>query len=450
MTHVLVIDPDTARRDALHATLERAGFAVTSIADADPKVLASGQIDALLCNVALPSGPGIRLLKVLANTPLILFSEHGAVRQAVDAIKSGAADYLVHPIDGDELSAAIEVSVAAAKNAGAGGLVAARELFPAQLIGSCPAMTTLLDRIHSVAATDTPVLILGEVGTGKERVARALHAQSKRSDKPLISLNCTTVPQELIESELFGFERGATPGAARGRPGLIEAADQGTLFIEDVADMPMDAQARLLRVLRDSQTRRSGSSESRAIDVRIIAASRRDLRRAIEAGIFREDLYYRLGVVTLLVPPLRERGIDLPELSRHLLKRACTRLARSEPAISEDALDAIRDYSWPGNVRELENALERALILCRDDTITADVLGIDAIRARQSAAAVVADDATTLEDYFVRFVTEHQDELTETEIASKLGISRKSLWERRQRLNIPRRRTQKRGPRRDQ
>jgi len=449
MTHVLVVEPDATRRDAVRATLERNGFTVTALADADPKRFESS-IDALLCNVALPSGPALRLLKLLANTPLILLANHGGVRQAVEAIKSGAADYFVHPIDGDEIAAAIEVAVANAKQAQASSSSIARELFPPPLIGTCAAMTTLLERIQSVAATDTPVLILGEVGTGKERVARALHAQSMRSDKPLITLNCTTVPQELIESELFGHERGTAPGATRARPGLIEAADQGTLFIEDIADVPIDAQARLLRVLRNAETRRTGSSESRAIDVRIIAASQRDLRRAMEAGIFREDLFYRLGVVTLTVPPLRERGVDLPELSRHLLKRACARLARSEPSISDEALEAIRNYAWPGNVRELENALERALILCRNDTISAEGLGIDATHHRQSPVAAVADAATTLEDYFVRFVTEHQDELTETEIASKLGISRKSLWERRQRLNIPRRRTQKRGPRRDQ
>jgi two-component system, NtrC family, response regulator HydG len=447
MTHVLVVEPRSERRAALNRVLADNGFDVTQAADLEPALAALDDIDAVVANASLPGGPGIGLLRIVARAPLILICDHGGVQSAVEAIRAGAAHYFVHPVEPDELIAAIELEVATKGRRPLSRDV--REVAPVPLIGRCAAMAALIERIEAVAATDTPILIQGESGTGKERVARALHAASRRRDQPMIALNCAMVPAEMLESELFGYERGAAPGASQSRPGLVEAADRGTLYLEEIAELPLEIQARLLRLVRDGETRRLGATQAQPVDVRLVAATQRDLRRAMEAGQFREDLFYRLGLVALTVPPLRERGDDIIELGRYLLKRCCARLARPEPKLSDDAIEAIRAYPWPGNVRELENAMERAVILATGHSIGADDLGIDPNRARQVGVHAAEGDATTLEDYFVRFVLDHQDGLTETELAHKLGISRKSLWERRQRLNIPRRRTQKRGPRRD-
>jgi DNA-binding NtrC family response regulator len=270
----------------------------------------------------------------------------------------------------------------------------------------------------------------------------------------MICLNCAAIPDSLIESELFGHEKGAFTGAAAARNGLVEAADGGTLFLDEIGELPLEAQARLLRVLQEGEIRRVGSTRTRRVDVRLIAATHRDLRSRAERGQFREDLYHRLNVVTLSLPALRDRGDDIYELAERLLERACHRLHKPHLAFSESALSAIRCYDWPGNVRELENAIERAVILSDGTEITADLLAIDhespaPVRPAPAAAPAPQEepDSTTLEDYFVRFVLDHEDHMTETEIAQRLGISRKSLWERRQRLGIPRKRTRNRGPR---
>ncbi|MGH8354527.1 MAG: sigma-54 interaction domain-containing protein, partial [Pseudomonas sp.] len=297
------------------------------------------------------------------------------------------------------------------------------------------------------------VLIQGETGTGKELVARALHNLSKRAKAPLISVNCAAIPETLIESELFGHEKGAFTGASAGRAGLVEAADGGTLFLDEIGELPLEAQARLLRVLQEGEIRRVGSVQSQKVDVRLIAATHRDLKTLAKTGQFREDLYYRLHVIALKLPALRERGADVSEIARAFLSRQCARMGHAELRFAADAEQAIRHYPWPGNVRELENAIERAVILCESPEISADLLGIDIelddleddefleAPLAQTGGSNEPTEDLSLEDYFQHFVLEHQDHMTETELARKLGISRKCLWERRQRLGIPRRKS---------
>jgi two-component system, NtrC family, response regulator AtoC len=301
------------------------------------------------------------------------------------------------------------------------------------LIGDSPAMREVRARIDKIAPTDATVLVRGDSGTGKELVARALHTRGPRAAGPFVAINCAAIPDGLFESELFGHEKGAFTGAASTHAGLAEVADGGTLFLDEIGELTAAAQARLLRFLQDSEIRRVGASRSRHVDVRVIAATHRDLLRGVRHGSFREDLYYRLRVVEVLLPPLRERGDDVLLLARHLLARAAARIGRPELALTGDALRAIREYHWPGNVRELDNAIERAAILCdRDlDAITPELLAIE--DARDTSPRTVSG-GPSLEDYFRRFVAEHQPHLSETEIARRLGISRKALWERRQRL----------------
>jgi DNA-binding NtrC family response regulator len=381
------------------------------------------------------------LFQQLGTLPLILLSAESSVREAVNSIKRGAADYLELPVEPDELVAAVERAYAALRPR-TRAKPGTREYYP--IIGSSAVIQDMLQRIDKVAPTDSTVLIEGESGTGKELVARALHAGSSRN-LAMITLNCAAVPDHLIESELFGHD---TPDATS-RSGLVEAADGGTLFLDEIGELPLEAQARLLRLMQRGETRRVGSSDTKALNVRIIAASHRNLKQLTDNGQFRDDLYYRLNVVTFLIPPLRDRETDIVELANHAIERVCEKLGKPKIELSAEALEAIQNYRWPGNVRELENAIERAVILCDGDEIDVRLLAIDPSRTDpvEEVPAVEADKGS-LEDYFVRFVQEHQDHLTETELAEKLGISRKSLWERRQRLNIPRKKTKKRGPRR--
>jgi DNA-binding NtrC family response regulator len=444
VSRILLLEPREDRREALRRELTRAGFAVIAQGDLTSD-LPLADLAGVVCNAALPSGPGLRLLARIEGTPLIVTAEHGSVTAAVAAIKAGARHYVVHPIEPEALIAALRVEISARVGPDP---VSRGARAPMPLVAHCGPMTRLLDRLHAAAEADGPVLIRGEVGSGREQIVRLLHAHSRRREGPLVMLNCSRVPDALIEGELFGYEQVALAPEAAVRPGLVDAADEGTLYIEDIADLPPSVQRRLLQVLEEGRSVPVGGSVPRAVDIRLVAATQRELREELESGRFAADLYYRLVPVTLEVPPLRDRESDVPELARHLLREVSSRLNRPEPVLSTDALAAIRSYPWPGNVRELENAIERAVILNRGGPIRPEDLGIEIHRAGV-AVGPGADDATSLEDYFVRFVTEHEDQLTETELAEKLGISRKSLWERRQRLNIPRRRTRQRAPRRD-
>jgi DNA-binding NtrC family response regulator len=326
------------------------------------------------------------------------------------------------------------------------------------IIGTCAPMQDLYSKIRKVAPTDSNVLIQGESGTGKELVARALHNLSRRAKAPMISVNCAAIPETLIESELFGHEKGAFTGASAGRAGLVEAADGGTLFLDEIGELPLEAQARLLRVLQEGEIRRVGAVQSQKVDVRLIAATHRDLKNLAKVGQFREDLYYRLHVIALKLPALRERGSDVNEIASAFLARQSARIGRDDLHFSSEAEQAIRHYSWPGNVRELENAVERSVILSESPEISAELLGIDIelsdlddddlLDGMSALGSVSAGNASheptedlSLEDYFQHFVLEHQDHMTETELARKLGVSRKCLWERRQRLGIPRRKS---------
>jgi DNA-binding NtrC family response regulator len=292
------------------------------------------------------------------------------------------------------------------------------------------------------------VLINGESGTGKELVARGIHDLSNREGQEMISVNCAAIPENLIESELFGHEKGAFTGATATRTGLVEAANGGTLFLDEIGELPLEAQARLLRVLQENEIRKVGSVQSRKVDVRLVAATHRDLKQLVEDGLFREDLFYRINVMTLLIPPLRERGSDVLQLADAILQRTCRRLKAPTMVFSVGASQSIATYTWPGNVRELENAIERAVVLAESAEIGEELLAIDMDSqpelqrmdhlAPAQSQSVEPIEELSLEDYFQRFVLEHQDTMNETQLAGKLGISRKCLWERRQRFGIPR------------
>jgi two-component system, NtrC family, response regulator HydG len=451
MIRVLIVDPDATRRRRLHRMLADNGLSVTEVHDAgDIAGVDLRNIDAVVGNAELGAARGIDLVKTLGDVPLILYTENASVRRAVEAMQQGAMDYLAIPFEPTDLVASIQRSLT---RVSPGRHADRAPAVPMPMVGRCRAMLDLFERIQAVAERQCVVLIRGEAGSGKELVARAVHAAGPRRTMPLIALNCATIPAALIETELFGTEVAAHPGDDRARTGLIEAAQHGVLFLDEIGALAMPAQTRLMRALDEGSYLSVGASQGRPIDIVLIAATHRELRPLVEAGRFRADLYQRLSAVTLVVPPLRERGDDVVELAHWLLERTCHKLSKPQLVLSSAAIAAIRDYDWPGNVRELENALERAVILCDGREIEPALLAIASTRAtpRPQPRLKVDDlDAeTSLEGYFVKFVLDHQDSLTETELAIKLGISRKSLWERRQRLDIPRKRTRNRGSRRD-
>jgi len=442
MTHVLLVEPDPEDRRQLRQLLEKGGFGVKEVTSEDlAKPFDISDVHCIVSSSAPHPDGYAALLDIAGSVPVILVTHDGSVAGAVAAIKRGASDYLSYPLAAEELTAAVQRATSSAS------VTTNRADFP--MIGQCPAMRELFERIAKIAPTNASVLIQGESGTGKELVAHALHAASTRQKAPMISLNCAAIPSSLIEAELFGRDDADNPTLDIPRNGLLEAANGGTLFLDEIGELPTDAQARLLQVLREGEIRRVGSTEAVRVDIRLLTTTHRDLQKLITSEQFREDLYYRLNVVTLDIPPLRERDDDVLLLADAILVRTTRKLAKISMSFSADARRAMLDYPWPGNVWELENAVERAVILCDGKNIEATLLAIEVPKPHPPEVQAAATDQTSLEDYFVSFVTAHQEQLTETELAEKLGISRKSLWERRQRLKIPRKKTKKRGPRRD-
>ena len=442
MTRVLVIEQDDSSRRRLREEFEGHGFVVVEARQADATGIGNANADTVVANAS--SAASSDIIALAAPVPVVLLADSPSVPEAVESMRCGAADYLSRPFRPNTLIAAVERAVASVG-------VPADSPASSPIIGQCDEMRELLKRVMAVASAASPVLILGESGTGKELIARALHAASRRRHAQVITFNCAAIPEALLEVELFGSDAGrpATEDASPAtRRGLLEAADGGTLFLDEIGDLPAGAQARLLHYLSEGTVRPLGSSETHAVDARVIAASHRYLRQLTDHGQFREDLFTRLDAVSLRVPPLRDRGDDVIAIAQAMLERLASKFNKRGLALASDAMEALRHYRWPGNVRELENALERAVILCQASSINAAMLPIHANAPLPARAEARREASSSLEGYFLRFVLDNEDRLTETELAKALGISRKSLWERRQRLNIPRRRTRKRGPRR--
>ena len=448
--HILVVEDEAVIRSSLRRLLERHEYKVSEAGSVQEALdnFDINSFDVVLSDLRLPGAPGTDLIKATTR-PVLIMTSYSSIRSAIDSMKLGAVDYIAKPFEHSEL---LE-SVAKVLRDHAGGieLATADEFEPPVhgMIGSCPQMMELFRRIRKVALTNSTVLINGESGTGKELVAKAIHKLSSRCDNEMISVNCAAIPENLIESELFGHEKGAFTGATATRTGLVEAAHGSTLFLDEIGELPLEAQARLLRVLQESEIRKVGSVQSKKVDVRLVVATHRDLKQLVVDGLFREDLYYRINVMTLLIPPLRDRGNDILELADAILIRTCKRLKTPVLSFADSASQAIAKYPWPGNVRELENAIERAVVLAEDAVIGEELLAIETekprlteIVAEAPIAASAAIEELSLEDYFQRFVVEHEDMMNETQLAKKLGISRKCLLERRQRFGIPRKKKQ--------
>jgi DNA-binding NtrC family response regulator len=452
MARILLAEDEVVIRAELRRLLQGSGHEVTEVGSVPEALaaLAAGAPDLIITDVRLPGPPGTQLIESAGGAPVLVMTSYATVRSAVDAMKLGAAEYVAKPFDLDEFMAVVERLLAGGRRSPPPPPVAGSGDEPiGRMLGQSAAMSEVFAQTRKVAPSDTTVLVLGESGTGKELVARELHTQSRRKNKAFVAINCAQIPENLVESELFGHEQGAFTGAVSASSGVFDAADGGTLFLDEIGELPTSAQARLLRVLQTGEVRKVGSPRSTRVDVRLIAATHRDLAAAVREGSFRSDLYYRLRVFEIRLPPLRDRGNDALLLAHAFLAREAEDAGKAKLGLSPEAERAIETYGWPGNVRELENAIERAVILCEGDTVLREHLGIDEppvpsqlVDATAKAAAAVPSTPgdPSLEAYFRRFVLENQGTLGEAELAKRLGISRKTLWERRQRMDLPRKR----------
>jgi len=443
MERILIIEDEIVIRRALSKLLQRKGYEVFeagSVAEGEEHH-SLDSFHLIIADLRLPGGLGTDVIDQCGATPVLIMTSYASISSAVDSMKAGAADYIAKPFNHDEIlivaDRLIRQNVIFRQN-----LILKREInqtYPvAGMVGDSDAIRQVFARIEKVAPTDSTVLIYGESGTGKELVARAIHEQGARKSIPLVTMNCAAIPDSLIESELFGYEKGAFTGAEKSTQGLIESADNGTLFLDEVAELSPSAQAGLLRVLQEGELRRLGSTKTKRVNVRVLAATHRDLVARVDEGLFRDDLLYRLKVIEIDLPPLRDRKEDLPALAEHLLQRIRSKLNREVHGFSPGAVKKISEYDWPGNVRELENAIERALILCDGSEITPDLLNFEKIGDNSHQGSRSTSSKKSLDEYFVTFVRQHEREMNETELARELGISRKTLWERRQRFDIRR------------
>ena len=380
------MEDEELQRKAVGRALAAAGFSVELCADAEEAWAAlsgPGELpDVLLTDVSMPGKTGLELLAEAhvrwPEVAIVLLTGQATVKAAVEAMRLGAYDYLVKPADPENtLIPSMRRAVAhrrlLERNRFLEGQLQASERVQG-LVGESAGMRQVAGLISAAAPVDVTVLILGESGTGKELVARAIHRQGERSGRPFVDVNCAALAESLLDSELFGHVKGAFTGATSTRRGLFETASGGTLFLDEVGELAASTQARLLRVLQEGVIRPIGSSESKSVDVRIIAATNRDLTREVEAGNFRRDLFYRLNVLSVELPALRERPEDIPPLVQHFIQKHSLKLKRERPAVSPEVLDLLMGHSWPGNVRELENTIERALVLCTGELITPIVL----------------------------------------------------------------------------
>jgi DNA-binding NtrC family response regulator len=373
VSQIYVVDDDLSVREAVGRLIRSADLNVKTFATAQEVLANLGKEvpSCLVLDIQLPDLDGFELQDELARkdirVPIIFLTGHGDIPMSVRAIKGGAVDFLTKPFDGEHLLEAVRGAIGRHNTKGE------RARAFGEIIGQSGAWRRLISQIELVAPTDATVLILGETGTGKELIAREIHQRSRRSEKPLVRVNCTSVPKELFESEFFGHARGAFTGAIKDRAGRFEVAAGGTLFLDEIGEIPLELQSKLLRVLQEKCYERVGEDRTRQADVRIIAATNRDLKKEVEAGRFREDLYYRLNVFPLQVAPLKERKEDIPLLATHFVELLVRELGCPKPRLTRAGIETLQSYEWPGNIRELRNVIERAAIFARGGALEFDL-----------------------------------------------------------------------------
>ena len=441
---ILIVDDEQGLLDFLTVLCQGEGYEVVTAASASEarERLVDRVPDLVLCDMMMPDGNGLDLLREIrahdSGPAVIMMTAYTSTRSAIEAMKLGAYDYVPKPFDVDELKVviqrALEKTRLAEENVYLRRELAERYAFK-NIIGRSSRMQNIFGLIDRVARTSSTVLIQGESGTGKELIARAIHYSGPRAAERFLSINCGAMPENLLESELFGHERGAFTGAVRDKRGLFQEANRGTLFLDEIGEMSLSMQVKLLRALQEKVVRRVGGTAEETVDVRIITATNQDLREKTARGDFREDLYYRINVIPVLLPPLRERREDIPLLVGHFLRKNCESLDLAAKKVSAEAMRLLEGYAWPGNVRELENLIERAVALSLSDVITAVDLPdyLASATAPSGQAASLPEDGLELEAYLDRIRTEMMQQALErtdgvqTQAAELLGMTFRSF-----------------------
>lgn len=391
MEHILVVDDEKSMRDFLQIMLEKEGYevGVAENGEAAMRLIRNESFDLVLTDIKMPKSGGMNLLdeirKFSSQTPVVLITAYGTTESAVEAMKRGAYDYITKPFNVDEIKLVIQKGLERKKLAEE-NIILKEELHEkyvfSNIVSRSPEMFRVFDLIRKVAASKTSVLITGKSGTGKELVAKAIHYNSRRRNGPFVSISCGAMPETLLESELFGYQKGAFTGADSNKSGLLEMADGGTFFLDEIGDAPLSIQVKLLRVLQEMEFKRIGGTKDIHVDVRVLAATNRDLLECVKNETFREDLYYRLNVIHINLPPLCERKEDIPCLSEHFLKKYCLLEGKEIKSISQKAMAALEAHHWPGNIRELANVIERIVVLETGPVVQVENLP-DSIRNRE-------------------------------------------------------------------
>ncbi|HTZ18728.1 MAG TPA: sigma-54 dependent transcriptional regulator [Dissulfurispiraceae bacterium] len=446
---LLVVESDEKSCEALRAVLAKEGYQAdcAGSAEAALKLLEELSYDLIITDIMLPGMDGIEFMRTIREKDhskmCILMTARATLDTALKAIKGGASDYLLKPLMYDEVIQSVKNALMSRihiETERSSISAPEKSIDYTQILGESEVIKNLIEDVRKIADSRSNVLIVGETGTGKELVARAIHAGSPRRHGPFIPINCSAVPETLLESEFFGYERGAFTGAIMPKRGLFEAADCGTLFLDEIGDLSQPLQAKLLRVMDDREIRPLGGIATKRVDIRFLAATNRDITKEVKEGRFREDLYYRLNVVTLKILPLRDRKGDIPILAAAFLKRYAKEIGKPITSIDEMTMKLLTDYDWPGNVRELQNIIERSVLLADGEVIVPSHLAEELRRRKPGAitnsANVPGGTVLSIEEYTKEFILRHQAENSEQELAEKLGITRKSLWEKRKRWGI--------------
>ena len=438
---VLVVDDEPNMRRVLSTVLKKDGYQVVAVASGEEALehFRAKEFNAVITDLKMPGMSGLDLLSQVSATnssvPVILITAYGTIETAVEAMKKGAYDYVLKPFDNDEIRLILQKALAVQEQSSKEAVTLS--LGPGdkyQIIGSSARMAAVYETIGKVADSVATVIILGESGTGKELVARAIHYSGKRKDKPFVRVSCAALPETLLESELFGYEKGAFTGATTRKPGRFELAHHGTIFLDEVGDVSPATQAKLLRVLQEREFERLGGTETIEVDVRVIAATSKPLEKALQDGSFREDLFYRLNVVSVSLPPLRERNEDIPELAGYFLDKFCEREGKAVKELNAEVLKILIEYDWPGNIRELENLIERVVVLEEEQVILPQHIS-ERIRKGEAEEPVVGPPSLkgALEETTAKMEREMivnalaQTKGNRTKAAQLLGISRRTL-----------------------
>jgi DNA-binding NtrC family response regulator len=453
-SRILLIDDDVQSNNLLRTVLERCGYGVTSALSGEEalQLLAQNSFAVVITDLVLPGIDGLEILKYLqehsSHTNVILITGNASAETAVEAMKNGAFDYITKPLNIDKLKLIIAKSLEKQKLIQE-NILLRQQLYTrhsfSNIIGTSTAIQAVFNRMQKVVDTDSSILILGESGTGKELVARALHYNGPRQDKPFVAINCGAIPQDLLESELFGHMRGSFTGAIKTKAGRFEQANGGTIFLDEIGTMPVHLQLKLLRVLQEQEVEPVGGNHSIKLNIRIISATNSDLEEMIARGAFREDLFYRLNVIPINLPPLRERKEDISILARHFLKKSCRQLKCEDLSFDDGVVEILEEYPWPGNVRELENIIERTAALCDKNTIGIEDLPphISGVKRKQRHLAQnlpvdgldMPAQIEQIERDWIRQALQHSAGVR-TKAAALLNIKRTTLVEKMKRLGI--------------